>query len=76
MYVHCRCHQLQLAALNAADNHREVKRVLGTLLTTWKAFHVHYSPKKAEKLTEIQAELQCPEIKMQKPSDTCWLLCY
>ena len=33
VYVHCRCHQLQLATLNAADKHREVKRVSGTLLT-------------------------------------------
>ena len=48
----------------------QVKRVLGTLLTIiiWKAFH--YSPKKAEKIAEIQAELNSAEIKMQKPSDT------
>ena len=26
-----------------------------------------------EKLKEIQAELQCPKVKMQKPSDTQWL---
>ena len=39
VYIHCRCHQLQLAALNAADEHAEVKRLLGTLLTIWKAFH-------------------------------------
>ncbi len=71
IYVHCRCHQLQLAAVKAAQEHTEVKRVLGTLLTIWKAFH--YSPKKAEKLAEIQAELQSPEVKMQKPSDTHWL---
>ena len=71
VYVHCRCHQLQLATLNAADEHREVKRVLGTLVTIWKAFH--YSPKKAEKLAEIQAELNAPEFKMLKPSDTRWL---
>ena len=25
VYVHCRCHQLQLAAVNAADEHTEVK---------------------------------------------------
>ena len=25
VYVHCRCHQLQLATLNAADQHKEVK---------------------------------------------------
>ena len=50
------------------EKHAEVKRVLNPLLTIWKAFY--YSPKKAEKLKEIQAELQCPEVKMQKPSDT------
>ena len=71
IYVHCRCHQLQLASVNAAKEHVEVKRVIGTLLTIWKAFH--YSPKKAEKLTEIQAELNSPELKMLKPSDTRWL---
>ena len=71
IYVHCRCHLLQLAAVNAAGEHAEVNRVLGILLTIWKAFY--YSPKKAEKLKEIQAELQCPEVKMQKPSDTRWL---
>lgn len=71
VYVHCKCHQLQLATLNATDEHREVKRVLGTLLSIWKAFQ--YSPKKAEKLAEIQAELNAPEPKMLKPSDTRWL---
>ena len=71
VYVHCQCHKLQLAAINAANEHTEVKRVMGTLLTIWKAFH--YSPKKAEKLAEVQAVLQSPEIKMQKPSDTRWL---
>ncbi len=44
---------------------------MGTLLTLWKAFH--YSPQKAKKLIEIQNELNCPELKMQKPSDTRWL---
>ena len=45
--------------------------MLGTLLTIWKAFQ--YSLKKAEKLAEIQAELNSPELKMLKPSDTRWL---
>ena len=62
VYVHCRCHKLQLAAVNAAAKHTQVNRVLGILLTIWKAFP--YSPKKAEKLAEIQAELNSPEIKM------------
>ena len=73
LYVHCYCHLLQLAAVNAAGEHTEVERVLGTLLTIWKAFHD--SPKKAEKLKEMQAVLQSPKIKMQKPSDTQWLAC-
>ena len=71
LYVHCRCHQLQLASVYAADEHSEVKRMFGTLLTMWKMFH--YSPKKAEKLAEIQAALDSPELKIQKPSDTRWL---
>ena len=71
IYIHCHCHRLQLAAISAAEEHRQVKRVLVTLLSIWKAFH--YSPQKAEKLAEIQAELNCPELKMQKPSDTRWL---
>ena len=71
LYVHCRCHQLQLAAIHASKEHNEVKRVLGTLLTIWKTFH--YSPKKAETLVEIQAVLNSPEIRVNKPSDTRWL---
>ena len=72
LYVHCRCHQLQLAAVYAAKEHSEVQRVLGTLLTMWKVFHS--SPKKAETLIEIQAVLNSPELKMHKPSDTRWLV--
>ena len=45
--------------------------MFGTLLTLWKAFH--YSPKKAENLTEIQAILNGPELKVTKPRDTRWL---
>ena len=71
LYVHCHCHQLQLASVHAADEHTEVKRMFGTLLTLWKTFH--YSPKKAEKLTEIQKVLDAPELKVIKPSDTRWL---
>ena len=71
LYIHCHCHRLQLAAVNAAHDHREVSKVFGTLLTMWKTFH--YSPKKAEKLIEIQAILNSPELKVTKPSDTRWL---
>ncbi len=37
LFVHCCCHRLQLAAVYAANEHNEVKRVLGTLLTIWKS---------------------------------------
>ena len=71
LFVHCQCHQLQLAAVHAVQEHGEVQRVLGTLLTIWKTFD--YSPKKAEKLAEIQAVLNAPELKIHEPSDTQWL---
>ena len=41
LYVHCRCHQLQLAVIHAAKEHSEVMRVLGTLLTMWKELKIH-----------------------------------
>ena len=44
VYEHCRCHKLQLAALNAAAEHTDVNCVLGALLTIWKACNC--SPKK------------------------------
>ena len=71
LHIHWRCHKLQLSAVYSANEHNEVKRVLGTLLTMWKAFH--YSPKIAEKLAEIEAVLNTPEKKVTKPSDTRWL---
>ena len=33
LYVHCHCHRLQLAVLKAASEHKEVDRVMGTMLT-------------------------------------------
>ena len=33
LYIHCPCHQLQLAAISAANDHTEGQRVLGTVLT-------------------------------------------
>ena len=50
--------------MRVGHDHREVSKVFGTLLTMWKAFH--YSPKKAEKLIEIQAILNSPELKVTK----------
>ena len=40
-------------------------------MTLWKFFH--YSPKRAESLKEIQKVLDLTDLKIVKPSDTCWL---
>ncbi len=41
-----------------------------TLLTIWKDSTIPQKRQIADKLIEIQNELNCPELKMQKPSDT------
>jgi hypothetical protein len=71
IYIHCRCHQLQLACVFAAKTIKAVSRVHSNILAIWKLFH--YSPKKAAVLCEIQAVLAHPQLKMLKPGDTRWL---
>ena len=71
LFVHCQCHVLQLASVQAANATLGIKHVYTTLITLWKVFH--YSPKHAESLKEIQKVLDLPELKIVKPSDTCWL---
>ena len=66
-------HKLQFPATDAAEEHTQVMWVMGTLLALRKAFH--YSLQKVGKLAKIQAVLDSPELKVQKPSDTCWLAC-
>lgn len=71
IFVHCHCHLLQLACVQAANNTSGIKHVYTTLMTLWKFFH--YSPKRTETLKEIQRVLDQPEFKVIKPSDTRWL---
>ena len=71
IYIHCRCHQLQLACVYAAKTVKNISRVQSNILAIWKLFH--YSPKKAAILREIQAVLAHPQLKMLKPGDTRWL---
>ena len=71
IFIHCRNYMLQLACVQAANQVLLVKRVYSNLTTLWKVFY--YSPKKAENLKEIQAVLNMPQLKMLKPTDTCWL---
>ena len=61
IYVHCSCHQLQLASIQAENSVLSVKRMFGTMVSLWSLFY--YSPQKADS----------PELKVIKPSDTRWL---
>ena len=71
LYIHCSCHRLQLASIQAAESVGAIKRMFGTMTSWWKLFH--YSPKKAETLKHVQSVLSLPELKIVKPSDTRWL---
>ena len=71
LYIHCSCHRLQLASIQAADSVPQIKKFFGMLLSLWKLFY--YSPQKAEKLKEVQSVLNLPELKVIKPSSTRWL---
>ena len=71
LYLHCACHRLQLASMQAAEGVKEIKGLFGMMTNIWKLFY--NSPKKAEKLVEIQAILHLPQLKIVKPSDTRWL---
>ena len=71
LYVHCHCHLLQLACVQAANHTPGIKHVYTTLTTLWKYFH--YSPKRTERLKAVQRVLDLPELKVIKPSDTRWL---
>ena len=72
LYIHCSCHRLQLASIQAADAVGTVRRMFGTMTNLWKLFY--YSPKKAEALKNVQSVLCMPELKAVKSSDTRWLL--
>ncbi len=71
LFVHCRCHLLQLACVQAANSTPGIKHVYTTLTSLWKFFH--YSPKRTESLKEVQHVFDMPELKVLKPSDTRWL---
>ena len=71
LYVHCSCHRLQLASVQAAASNPEIKKVFGMMTNLWKLFY--YSPRKAEALKEVSSVLNLPQLKVVKPSDTRWL---
>ena len=71
LFVHCHCHRLQLACVQAANHTTGLKHMYTTLSTLWKFFH--YCPKRAECLKEVKRVLDLPELKIIRPSETCWL---
>ncbi len=71
VFVHCQCHRLQLACVQVPNHTTGIKHVYTTLTTLWKLFH--YSPKRAECLKEARRVLDLPELRIIRPSDTCWL---
>ena len=58
LLVHCHCHLLQLAVVQAVY----------TLSTLWQ--YIHYSQTRTEYLKEVQCVLEPPEYEAGKPSST------
>lgn len=71
LFVHCHCHMLQLACIQAANSTPGIKHIYTTLTALWKFFH--YSPKRTESLKGVRCVLDLTELKLIKPSDTRWL---
>lgn len=71
VYIHCACHRLQLASIQAAENITVINKIFTMMGNLWKLFF--YSPKKAEALKEVQSALKLPQLKVVKPSSTRWL---
>ena len=71
VFIHCHCHQLQLACVQAENGTAGIEHVYVTLTTLWKFFY--YSSKRAQSLKEVQKVLDFPELKIVKPSNTRWL---
>ena len=72
LFVHCRCHLLQLACVQAVNSTNGIKHIYITLTAFWKFFH--YSSNRAESLKTVQQVLNLPpELKIAKPSNTRWL---
>ena len=66
--IHCSCHRLQLASIQAAESVNAIKKMFGTMTNLWKLFY--YSPKKAQALKDVQSVLSLPDLKVVKPNST------
>ena len=61
IYMHCSCHRLQLASIQDAESVPRIQKMFGMMTNLWKLFF--FSPSKVEKLKEVQAVLNLPELK-------------
>ena len=48
IYIHCSCHRLHLASIQAPASVKEIRMFFGTMTSVWKLFY--YSTQKAEAL--------------------------
>lgn len=69
-YVHCRSHLLNLAAANVANAFKPLQALLSALNSTWRFFHK--SPKRHNRLVEMQKILGDPQLELVSTGDTRW----
>jgi Domain of unknown function (DUF4371) len=69
-YIHCRSHLLSLAASNVALEFKPLKALFSMFNSTWKFFH--NSPKRHNKLVEMQKILDDPSLELVRSGDTRW----
>lgn len=76
MFVHCSCHRLQLAGIQAAESVPEMKKIFGLMGIYLEVFLLF--SKESQALKDVQAAIRVPELRVVKRSDTHWLLheCY
>ncbi|CAF1126357.1 unnamed protein product [Rotaria sordida] len=71
LFIHCRGHILQLCLLDACEHIPEVEECLSTLKSL--ISFINRSSIRLARFNDIQALLQCPQIKLIRPGDTRWL---
>ena len=71
LFVHCHCHLLQLACVQAANETPGIKTCICHLDKFMES--VSLLSERAESLRNVQCVLDLPELKVIKPSDTRWL---
>lgn len=71
LFIHCRCHVLQLCLLTACEDIPEIKECLSTLKSL--VNFINRSSIRLSRFNDIQTLLQYPQLKLVRPGDTRWL---